>query len=67
MRGIHTFKGDAGFFNFMETQQQAHECETLIDDSMHLQSSISNRDILLQIRKAFYRELKSITEIMGEN
>ena len=67
MRNIHTFKGDAGFFGFIETQGIAHESETLISDSINLESVISCKEILIQIRKAYYKELKSITDTMGEN
>ena len=67
MRTVHTFKGDAGFFGFIETQEISHESETLISDSLNLDSVISCKEILIQIRKAYYKELKSITDTMGEN
>ena len=66
LRGIHTFKGDAGFFGFVETQNKAHESETLIIDSTQLETDISYKEILIQIRKAYYKELKTITDTMGE-
>lgn len=66
MRAIHTFKGDSGFFGFVETQERAHEAETLITDSTQLETDISYKEILVQIRKAYYRELKSITDTMGD-
>jgi two-component system chemotaxis sensor kinase CheA len=66
MRAIHTFKGDAGFFGFVDSQHAAHEAETLIGDSVQLQTTISWKEILIQIRKAYYRELKTITNTMGE-
>ncbi len=67
MREIHTFKGDAGFFGFGETQNIAHESETLISDSVHLSMDLSYKEILIQLRKAYLKELKTITDTMGEN
>lgn len=66
MRALHTFKGDSGFLGFIGTQSVAHESETLISDSTHLATSISYKEILIQVRKAFYKELKTITDTMGE-
>jgi two-component system, chemotaxis family, sensor kinase CheA len=66
MRAIHTFKGDSGFFAFIETQHASHESETLIGDSTQLGTDISYKEILIQTRKAYYKELKTITDTMGE-
>jgi len=66
MRLMHTFKGDSGFFAFNETQTIAHESETLISDSGALGTTISFKEILIQVRKAYYKELKTITDTMGE-
>jgi len=65
-RAMHTFKGDAGFFCFTETQGLAHEAETLMSDSRLLGTTISYREMLSQLRKVYYRELKAITDAMGE-
>ncbi|MDC7124946.1 MAG: ATP-binding protein [Spirochaetales bacterium] len=67
MRRIHTFKGDSGFFSFIQTQKTAHESETLITDSIHLDTAISYKEILIQIRKYYYKELKSISNTLGDN
>lgn len=66
MRMIHTFKGDSGFFGFLETQGTAHESETLIGDSASLGTAISYKEALIQIRKAYCKELKTITDTMGD-
>jgi two-component system chemotaxis sensor kinase CheA len=66
MRAIHTFKGDAGFFGFVDTQAIAHESETVITDSINLDTTVSYKEILIQTRKAYYKELKTISDTMGE-
>lgn len=64
---LHTFKGNSGFFAFRETQNAAHEAETVLTDSLTLGEPISFREIDLQLKKPFYRELKTITDTMGES
>ncbi len=64
---IHTFKGNAGFFLFNETQTEAHEAETLIKDSLLLSSNFSCDEVAIKIRREFYREMKVITDVMGES
>lgn len=66
LRALHTFKGDCGFFRFSETQETAHESETLLSDSRTLGTSVSYKEIAVQLRRAYYRELKAVTDTMGE-
>jgi two-component system chemotaxis sensor kinase CheA len=66
IRAMHTFKGNAGFFSFTATQGLAHEAETLMSDSRLLGSTVSFREMLEHLRKAYWRELKAITDTMGE-
>jgi two-component system, chemotaxis family, sensor kinase CheA len=66
MRLLHSFKGDSGFFGFITTQASAHESETLIADSLSLGTEVSYREIVTQLRRAYARELKTITDTMGE-
>ncbi len=66
MRILHTFKGDSGYFGFTDTQSFAHESETMISDSMLIETKISYKEILIQLRKSYFKELKSITDTMGD-
>lgn len=63
---IHTLKSDCGFFNFVETQEVLHDCETQLSSGIALENLPSFKELALQIRRPFYKELKTITEIMGE-
>ncbi len=65
-RALHGFKGDAGFFAFDASQELAHEAETLLGDSRLLGTEVSYKEMLSQLRKAYYRELRAITDAMGE-
>lgn len=63
---IHTLKSDCGFFCFMETQETLHDCETQLTSGIALENLPSFKELALQIRRPYYKELKTITEIMGE-
>ncbi|MBN2651727.1 MAG: Hpt domain-containing protein [Spirochaetales bacterium] len=67
LQEIHTFKGNAGFFGFNDTQDNAHESELTISDSKILQSEVSYHSVLLNMKKAYFKELKIITDTMGES
>lgn len=64
-REIHTFKGNAGFFGFLSTQNAAHELEDHIAECRILDQKIvfdGKRDRLEGI---FAEELKAVTATLG--
>lgn len=67
LRHMHTFKGNAGFFGFQVTQEMAHDFEYALSDSLVLGGEIPYRDFSLDLKKAYYQELKVITDIMGKD
>lgn len=67
LRHMHTFKGNAGFFGFQATQEMAHDFEYALSDSLVLGGEIPYKDFSLDLKRAYYQELKVITDIMGKD
>lgn len=67
LRQLHTFKGNAGFFNFYGTQEVAHDFEYALSDSLILENEVPWQDLFFDLKKAFYLERRMITEAMGQD
>ena len=66
MRRVHTFKGNAGFFGFINTQEVAHDFEFYISDQMVYEDEIDLYDISIDLKKSYYAELKIISDTLGK-
>lgn len=67
MRDLHTFKANSAFFGYNLTQEVAHESETIITDNQYFENAYSIKEIAINLKTAFYKEMKVVTDIMGES
>ncbi|MBN2509476.1 MAG: Hpt domain-containing protein [Spirochaetales bacterium] len=66
MRRVHTFKGNSGFFGFVNTQEVAHDFEFYISDQMVYEEEIDFYEISIDLKKSYYAELKIIADTLGK-
>ena len=66
MRRVHTFKGNSGFFGFVNTQEVAHDFEFYISDQMVFEEEIDLYEISIDLKKSYYAELKTISDTLGK-
>lgn len=66
-RKIHTFKGNASFFNFEATQTIAHDLEYFIADRIVLGEDISLDDSALALKQAYYNEIEIVERRLGSS
>ena len=66
LRLLHTIKADARFFQFQATAEVSHRWETFLSDQLVLQETPDPATFELEFKKAYYSELKIITDNLGE-
>lgn len=66
-RKVHTFKGNASFFNFEATQSVAHDLEYFIADRIVLGEDISLDDSALALKQAYYNEVEIVERRLGSS
>jgi two-component system chemotaxis sensor kinase CheA len=66
MRTIHTFKGNASFFDFSLTHEVATDFENHIADSLALEEEASMKELTIDLKRAYYTELQIINETLGK-
>jgi HPt (histidine-containing phosphotransfer) domain-containing protein len=64
-RSLHTFKGDAGFLEFRQTQRAAHELEQALADRSLLGEQFHPEQHVEHLAAAFRREQTVISENLG--
>jgi len=65
LREIHTFKGDAGFLGFKNTQNAAHQLEDFIADQFALGLGMDLSEAVAPLAKAYADERAVICEALG--
>ena len=66
LRQLHTIKADARFFDFQATAEQCHQWESFLSDQLVLQETPDPTTFELALKKAYYSELKTVTDHLGE-
>ena len=66
LRQLHTIKADARFFDFQATAEQCHQWETFLSDQLVLQETPEPTSFELALKKAYYNELKTVTDHLGD-
>ncbi|NNM54564.1 MAG: hypothetical protein HKM05_07560 [Spirochaetales bacterium] len=66
LRQLHTIKADARFFDFQATAEQCHQSESFLSDQLLLQETPDPSTFELELKKAYYGELKTVTDNLGE-
>jgi two-component system chemotaxis sensor kinase CheA len=64
-RHIHTFKGNAAFFSFKRSAEEAHGFEEHIGDNLIMGGDIKLAERTEALEGAYYAELSNITGILG--
>jgi two-component system chemotaxis sensor kinase CheA len=65
LRDVHSFKGNAGFLGFRQTQESAHRLEDLLADSISLGEEVQPAEKIGELRAAFARERAVISDALG--
>jgi len=65
-RNIHTFKGNAGFFGFTDTEEVAFDFEYYIADMIEMEGEIEFNEITQDLKRAYYNELQVIKKTLGQ-
>jgi two-component system chemotaxis sensor kinase CheA len=65
-RLLHTFKADAGFFDFTASAKAAHEFETYLSDTLTLGQRPVPEENSLELKRSYFLELRRITDNLGE-
>lgn len=64
-RELHTFKGNAGFFGFTNTEEVALDFEYYIADMITLGEDIEFSEITQDLKKVYFNELQVIKKTLG--
>jgi signal transduction histidine kinase len=64
-RETHTFKGNAGFFDFPDTVAAAHALEGHLEELRVLGGDNRIKAAAIGLKRAYFAELRKITDILG--
>ena len=67
LRQLHTFKGNGGFFGFQGTQEDSPDFEYALSDCLILGTEIPYQDLYFNLKKSYYQELRTTSEILGQD
>jgi two-component system chemotaxis sensor kinase CheA len=65
-RQVHTFKGNAAFFDFQATAAAAHGFESHLEEAAVFNHAPNVREHSLAVKKAYFPELRQVTDLLGE-
>ncbi len=65
-RELHTFKGNAGFFDFPDTVEAAQHLESHLEEIRVLGNGKKIKELSLVLKKDYFSELRKISDILGE-
>lgn len=65
-RSVHTFKGNASFFDFAQTAAAAHEFESHLEETSAFGAAAKIKDHSLALKKAYFAELNHISDLLGQ-
>lgn len=63
---LHTFKGNASFFDLIHTVDVAHQYEDHLEDVLILGEQTRHKQLGLALKRAYFEELGYVSTILGE-
>lgn len=65
-RNIHTFKGNASFFDFSATSSIAHQFESHLEEARVFNAPARIKEFAIELKRAYFSELNHIADTLGQ-